>query len=84
MCHMTLLNFSTRAEKIQDIDIFEKNDQGEKNSVIKPPLTNLNISKSVERFVIKLFFDIVIKILEIFDVVHLIFIIFRSAFPFLR
>ena len=64
-------------------DTFWENNQGEIFFDIKPPLTNLNISKSVETFVIKLFFDVVIKILE-FDVVHLIFIIFRSAFPFLR
>ena len=56
---------------------FWENDQGEKTL----RLSTLNISKSIEKFVIKLFFYIVIKILE-FDIVYLIFIIFRLAFSF--
>ena len=72
----------TYFEKVQDINLahfFEKTTRVKK--ILR--WSNLNISKAVERFVTKLFFDIVIKILE-FDVVYLLFIIFRLTFSFER
>ena len=71
MCQMTFLNFSTEGEKFQGIDLAHFFEKTTRVKIILR-LSNLNISKLVERFVIKLFFDIVIKILE-FDVVYLIF-----------